>query len=331
MTQPRVVMSFDEATALIASGRTLMVAADETLLRALPRGNWVGGTIPYFIGQEGGETTRDKLYVSEVLPRGAAHRIVRYNVDTLPQVCVDGPEHGYTLIILPGFSAAHVAYAKDAPDYEDMFIKPIVGWVSGFHLDDFGSASAKVVDGSTGTFSDADAVVMHVNLPPSLHAQIQILNIFEPGNGDVIEFPQGGFNVSRCAVNGRAQSFVDYVTAHKIDTRLPLMADYSGAYVNVCLKSVNADSDTVDFYGPIFEGVSYRFARPVTDYVDQFGALMPTLAAEEIGFSCNCVLNYLYLELEGKRTGQMTGPATFGEIAYQLVNQTMVYMTISAP
>ena len=46
-------------------------------------------------------------------------------------------------------------------------------------------------------------------------------------------------------------------------------------------------------------------------------------------FSCNCVLNYLYAGLEGKKTGEFNGPATFGEIAYQLLNQTLVYLTIS--
>ena len=28
------------------------------------------------------------------------------------------------------------------------------------------------------------------------------------------------------------------------------------------------------------------------------------------------------------RTGEMVGPITFGEVAYQLLNQTMVYLTI---
>jgi len=48
----------------------------------------------------------------------------------------------------------------------------------------------------------------------------------------------------------------------------------------------------------------------------------------EASFSCNCILNYLYGELEGKHTGQVVGPMTFGEVAYQLLNQTMVQMTL---
>jgi hypothetical protein len=32
--------------------------------------------------------------------------------------------------------------------------------------------------------------------------------------------------------------------------------------------------------------------------------------------------------LEGKTTAGMTGPMTFGEIAYQLLNQTLVYLEV---
>ena len=34
------------------------------------------------------------------------------------------------------------------------------------------------------------------------------------------------------------------------------------------------------------------------------------------------------LKLEGKKTGAFTGPITFGEIAYQLLNQTLVYLEV---
>ena len=40
------------------------------------------------------------------------------------------------------------------------------------------------------------------------------------------------------------------------------------------------------------------------------------------------MLNYLYAELEGKKTGSIVGPITFGEIAYVLLNQTLVHLLI---
>jgi hypothetical protein len=62
--------------------------------------------------------------------------------------------------------------------------------------------------------------------------------------------------------------------------------------------------------------------------MNTFNSMIPTGNNDAIAFSCNCILNYLYAELEGKQTGNFTGPITFGEVAYQLLNQTMVYLDI---
>jgi hypothetical protein len=71
---------------------------------------------------------------------------------------------------------------------------------------------------------------------------------------------------------------------------------------------------TVSFYAPVFKGVEYKLAAPVGDYVGEFeaplqhGTVSPT-------FACNCILNYVYSELEGKKSGDIVGPITFGEVA----------------
>jgi Family of unknown function (DUF6976) len=74
--------------------------------------------------------------------------------------------------------------------------------------------------------------------------------------------------------------------------------------------------------------VRYYHARPVRDYVDAFVSALPTAIGDRIVFGCNCVLNYVHSSLEGRKTGNIVGPMTFGEIAYQLLNQTMVYLTV---
>ena len=55
-----------EVKAKIAHGGKLLLAGDESLLRSLPAGNWIGGSIPYFMTEEGGLTTRHKIYVTEL-------------------------------------------------------------------------------------------------------------------------------------------------------------------------------------------------------------------------------------------------------------------------
>ena len=90
---------------------------------------------------------------------------------------------------------------------------------------------------------------------------------------------------------------------------------------------MDAAAGRVDFYAPVFDDVEYRIAEPVPDYARSFAQSLP---GDALGarWSCNCILNYLYGGLEGQRTGPITGPMTFGEIAYQLLNQTMVYVNL---
>lgn len=129
-------------------------------------------------------------------------------------------------------------------------------------------------------------------------------------------------------MNGERRSFHDYVVGKGIDTRLPLIANFCGAMINVSIQALDAPTGTVKFYAPVFEGVSYRFARPVANYPQSFSAAIPTGISAPV-FTCNCVLNYLYGELENRRTGSMLGPMTSGEIAFQLLNQTLVHVTVT--
>lgn len=322
-----MLKTMKEASELIASGRPLFVAGQENLLAELPRGRWIGGTIPYFMDASGGETTEDKVFVTP-LPEGATPRGIRwYDATSLPSLPADAPEPGFTMLIIPAGSEAHVSYAQGAPNYEGLFMKPIVGWISGVHLRDLGKVKAKAVNGETGELSDSRAIAMHVGIPAGKLASIGIINLFVPGNGPTIEFETEGFRAVDCILNGERRNLANYLTEHKIDTRLPLVGDYCGTRVNVSFQAVDTTGGAVDFYAPVFRGVSYRIAAPVSDYVSEFGRALPGNGFRP-AFSCNCILNYLYSELEGKKTAGITGPITFGEIAYQLLNQTLVYLEI---
>lgn len=317
----------ETAAALIRAGHTLMLAGDAALLAKMPRGAWIGGTIPYFMGQAGGETTRDKLFVTDIATHGLAPELRHYDTARLANVCVDAPANGYTLLIIPAFTETHSSFARNAPGYEDMFMKPLAGWVAGIHLDDLGSAQPRIFLGSTGASFDDGAAVMHVPLPESKFAHIDIINLFVQGDGDRIRFIDSGFSVENCLVDGAPMNFAEYCITRKLDTRLPLVADYCGASINVAIKGIDAAAGRVDFYAPIFDDVEYRIATAVPDYVQAFRSALPKDVAA-VTFSCNCVLNYLYSELEGKRVEKMLGPMTFGEIAYQLLNQTLVFLTV---
>jgi hypothetical protein len=223
----------------------------------------------------------------------------------------------------------HLSFALNAPTYRRFACCPLFGWIAGVHLDDLGRAQARVFDGTTGEALADDAVVMHAAIAPGFAAELAILNIFEPGDGPTIVFPETSFKVTCARVDGRPVNFADHVREARLDTRLPLVADYCGARVNVSFQAVDAANREVQFFAPVFAGQPYRHARPVGDYVRVFEAALPRGLGDAIALSCNCVLNYVHSSLEGRSTGGIVGPITFGEIAYQLLNQTMVYLTIS--
>jgi len=304
------------------------VSGDENLLSQLPEGNWIGGTIPYMMTEEkGGLTTRDSLLVQQ-LPHDeqAPSRVSVYDAKTIARIPEDEPASGYTFLVIPAFSDVHLAYGKDAPTFKNIFSHPIVGWVTGIHLDDLGKKKPKVFNGRTGEAYSDKAIGLHVPLPEGKAAVVDIVNIFERSEGPDIRFEADGFTVTDSLIDGERTNFARWLTEQKVDTKLPLMADYDGALINVSIQSVDLEAGKVSLYAPVFKDRTYRVAKPVLDYVEAFKAVTNRVS-HDVPFACNCVLNYLYGRLEGAQAG-LPGPFTFGEIAYRLLNQTMVYCEV---
>ncbi|MDP3582457.1 MAG: hypothetical protein Q8S39_11020, partial [Ignavibacteria bacterium] len=229
---------------------------------------------------------------------------------------------------IPAFSDLHSSFAKNSIQYPNILHRPLIGWISGIDLADLGKVTPKVFNGVSGEVSDSKAIAMHVELDENKSAVLDIINLFSQGNGDTIKFEATGFKVDECFINGVKRNFTEYLVENKIDTKLPLVADYSGAMFNVSFQNVDVERKEVSFYAPVFNDIEYKLAEPISNYVDEFRKKTASLDLTPI-YSCNCILNYLFSELEGKTTGKFTGPFTFGEIAYQLLNQTLVYLTIA--
>jgi hypothetical protein len=205
--------------------------------------------------------------------------------------------------------------------------RPLIGWIAGTAVNE-PEARPRVFDGTRGQTLINGAVVLHVELPANKLVEIDIVNIFEQGNGDTIVFLEDGFSATRALINGEMKNFSDYLLKNAVDTKLPLVVDLNGAMINTSFKNLDLIKRQVNFYAPVFAGFRYKIAKPVGDYVDHFLAEVPEGVGDNIFFACNCILNYLYAGLEGRKTANFIGPVTFGEIAYQLLNQTMAYLTI---
>ncbi len=317
-----------EVEALIRKGSGLLLAGDEKVLRPLPQGNWIAGTIPYFMGDAGGVVDRQRIFVNELPPGLTCAGIRSYGEDEVGEVYSDLPANGFGVLIAPAGSKVHLAFATKAPSSRRFAARPLIGWIAGVHLSELATATPKVFDGASGEVTGQRAVLMRVALPQGKVARVGVLNIFTAGDGPAITFPSTGFSATDVEIDGRKRNLARFVEETGLDTRLPLVADYRGASINVSFQAVDLPRGEVRFYAPVFPGVRYRHARPVADYVEAFLSQLPEGIDQRVIFSCNCILNYIHSGLEGRATGRMVGPVTFGEIAYQLVNQTMAYVTI---
>jgi hypothetical protein len=324
----KVMFNRDEVVQKISQGKKLLLAGDEQVIQALPTGQWIAGTIPYFMSENGGIFSQNQIYVTELPAYVSNVTICKYNEVTIANVYKDAPENGFSVIIIPALSPTHFSFALNAPKYDKFAASNLIGWIAGTDLKTLGKAIPKVYSGRHNGPVEKEAVVMHIELPKEKITDINIINIFKQGNGDLITFSEDGFSTEEVFINGNKQNFADYIAENNLDTRLPLVANYCGAMVNTSFQEIDKLRKRVDFYAPVFKDVQYKIADPVIDYVANFNHQMPREDVDKIFFSCNCILNYLYSELEGKKTGPVTGPVTFGEIAYQLVNQTMAYITI---
>lgn len=324
----KVMYTSEEVAAKISQGERLLLAGAEEILEKLPRGQWIGGSIPYFMAEHGGEFNTEKVFVNELPLEVVEVQIKKYDATTISQIYHDAPWNGFSIMITPSGSKTHREFGLNAPDYEDFALKPLAGWVSGVALADLGKVAPKVFNGETGEIITDGAVAMHLTLSEGKYAEIKIINIFQQGTGDSIEFLEDGSEAEDVLINGVRTNFLNYLVEKNFDNRLPLVADYFGAMINVSFQKLDESMKKVILYAPVYKGIEYKLAAPVEDYVNSFNQQMPYDESDKILFSCNCILNYLYSGLEGKQTGGVVGPITFGEIAYQLLNQTLVYVTI---
>ncbi len=313
---------------LIIKGKKLLLSGDRSLLAQLPSGDWIAGTIPYFIAENGGTITKEKIFASILPDYVKSIDIKVYDENSISKVYDDASENGFSVIIIPATSGIHLKFAIEAPKFSNFATRPLAGWISGVHLSDLGTVTPEVFSGKSKDAMTNSAVVMHITLPAGKYADLNILNIFKQGSGDSIKFTADGFKAVKAVINGKEVSFAKYLKDNAIDTRLPLVADYFGAMVNVSFQGVDEAADSVSFYAPVFKDIEYRIAGSIQNYVKDFTSALPTGGTDTILFSCNCILNFLYSELEGKKTGNIQGPITFGEIAYQLLNQTMVSVSV---
>lgn len=319
-----MLMSLQETSELIESGKVLHIAGTEALLKKLPKGNWLGGSTEYFVANTGGKISNEHLSVVELPCEDFS--IKAYGAAEIENVAADAFDNGFSIVIVPFDSVVHKDYARNAPGYKDIFMKNTVGWISGMNLGVPGQTPIAVEGTAASAYSDK-AVAIHLKVPDGKNVKVGIINIFtQDESSPLITFTKEGFSIKTCLIDGKETVLTDYIAQNKIDTKLPLVGDYAGNGVNVSFKSI--EDGIVNLYAPVFENIQYRIAKNIVDYENEFNSKLAPFKGKDSAFSCNCILNFLYGNLEGKNLDAFFGPITFGEIAYQLLNQTLVYVTV---
>ena len=324
-TASATLLSISEVEAAIAAGDALFLAGSRPALSRLSRGNWIGGTISYFMTDEGGRMSEEGIFATRVPDFALGIETADYGPGDIARIYHDATPHGFTFLVLPASSPVHKSFAEQAPCCDGFLLRPVVGWVAGVRVDRIGLDKPAVFNGKTGAILEDRCAALHVALPANKMADVDIVNIFESDGGETVRFEEAGFRISECLIGGKPSNLADYIAAKGIKTEFPLVGDYNGTSINVSFQNVDQAAHAVDFYAPVFPGVDYHFAKPVGDYETAFAEQIAA-ADCHADFACNCILNYLYGHLEGKRTGGITGPITFGEIAHQLLNQTLVQL-----
>ncbi len=321
------ILSIEDVIQKIESGSRLLLAGSEKVLSKLPKGNWIAGSTPYFMSDGGGVLTHDQILVTELPLAVEDIKIKTYDQNSLDQISQNYFENGFSFIVIPAFSDTHQYFAKNVTHWNGLFNQPLIGWVSGSDLNNL-IERPQVYNGTNSEAYFDSAVVMHIKLNKDYLAKPNIINLFKQGYGDVITFSESKFEVSTCYVNGQSWNLYNYIISQNANTQLPLVANYMGAMVNVSIREIDHKNKTVSFFAPVYPQVEYKFAEPLqNDYKIEFQKALNEHNVNPI-FSCNCILNYMYAHLEGKKAGNLISPITFGEIAYMLLNQTLVYLTL---
>ena len=98
------------------------------------------GTIPYFMSEDGGLCTHDKMQVV-VLPEFVTSASVKlYATGELPRIPADYRANGFSYIVIPAFSDVHQTFAKECSTWPGFFDRPLVGWIAGIDLKDLGGS-----------------------------------------------------------------------------------------------------------------------------------------------------------------------------------------------
>lgn len=325
----RKLYTKDEVNNFILQGKVMVLSADENVINQLPAGNWIAGTTPYFMDKEKGVFSKDLIFVDDFSEIAIDFKIETYNHESIKNLAENSFLNGFTVLILPLDTQVYSEFALKSLTYENIYRNPLVGYVAGFDFKDFGKAKSKIVNGLKSEVHENLAIAMHIALPNNKIARTEIINldsILE--NSAQIVFPKTSFSQSDCLINGEKANIAEYLIqiAYKNEAPRPLIANTNGALINRDIKTIDIENKQVSFFSPVYADDIYYLTKAESDYQFRFNKYLNEYNQQPV-YTTICVSYYLLGELEHKKIG-IEGIFAFGEIAYQLLNKTLVLLEI---
>lgn len=318
-----------EVIDFINAGRVMLLSGSEKALKDLPQGKWIAGSTPYFVDSVG-VMDEDKIFVNDFTLIAKNAKVAAYDAKNIQDIAVNGYDNGITLVSIPIDTDVYFTFANNSMMYADIFKNPVVGFIAATKLDEYGKAKPYTASGIDGKLGSEKAVALYVELPDYLSARTEIVNFdtIDEGTPEII-FPKDGFVQSDCLIDGKPGNIADYfenVVKPKLGGYTQMITSQNGALINRDTKIVDTKAGTVTFFSPIYAGDKYHLVKYGKDYAKMFNDSLGAKRSDVVAcFSC---VSYFF---GGNFTGKQivkNGNYAFGEIAYQLLNKTIVTLEI---
>ncbi len=326
------LLEIDEVKSMISEGKVLALTGHFDVLNKLPKGNWVGATSPYFyIKGQNAFIDNQRVFVTDFTPHAKDFKISNYTYETISTVAERGFDNGFTFLALPPHSEITSSFSLNSMHYPKIFDNPVFGLVAGSLMEEFQTATnISVYNGQTGDIHIDKGVALHVGIEDHQVARLEIINVFEPNLDVVIDIDEDATVIKDCLINGEKRNLYDYMKENELLSYLtPFMSNLGGAMINFSPLLFDEENRQVIFAVPLIGKEKVYFGRPLNNYPEAFGKAIRAIpeSREDLIFSCNCVSNYLFGDMENNDLG-VSGMVAFGEIGYRLLNQTFTYVVI---
>lgn len=313
----------------INAGNVMLLSGSANALKDLPKGKWIAGTTPYCMDNVG-KCEEEMIFVDDFTQIAKQSKIEVYDKDTIKNIAINGYKNGVVFLVLPIETDVYYTFSDNSLSYEGIFDNPVVGYVACMKMEDYGKIKPETACGIDGKLTEDKAVALYIELPNDLAARAEIINLDTIDyDTSVIVFPKTGFIQSDCTIDGKPGNIAQYlenVIKPKVGNYSQLITSQNGALINRDVKVVDVNKGEVSFFSSAYAGDEYRMVKNGADYFKMFNETLADKRSE-VAACFSCVSYFFGGNFLGKHVSK-NGIYAFGEIAYQLLNKTIVTLEI---